>query len=62
MFFIPSKAPGGWLGILGVHREARSVWGSVTYAWLHTVKHTKTLNFELNLRVSSGFCGSMRVK
>ncbi len=51
MFFIPFKAPGGWLGILGVHREARSVWGIVAYAWLHTVKHTKSLNFYVNLSV-----------
>ena len=59
---IPFKAPGGWLGFPGVCSEERPEWGSVANAWLHTVKHTKTLNFELNLRVLGGVCGSARGK
>ena len=62
MFFIPFKAPGERLGIPLVHSEEYSVRVSVANAWLRTVKHTKTLNFDLNLRVSSGFCGSVEVK
>ena len=55
MFFIPFKAPGERLGIPLVHSEEYSVRGSVANAWLRTVKHTKTLNFDLNLRVLRGF-------
>ena len=62
MFLCLSKAPGGWLGILGTHGEESSVRGSVAHAWLRTAKHTKTLKFDLNLRVLGGFCGSMAVK
>lgn len=57
-FYTFSKAPCGWPGILGMHGEEPPVWGSVVHAWLHTVKHTKTLNFDINLRVLSGFCGA----
>ena len=46
-----SKALGGRLGILGMYSEGRPAWGSVVHAWLHTVKHTQTLNFDLNFRV-----------
>ncbi len=62
MFLCLSKTPGGWLGIPVVHGEEPSVWWNVANAWLHTVKHTKILNFDLNLRVWGGFCGSVRVK
>ena len=62
MFLCLSKAPGGWLGILGTHGEESSVRGSVAHAWLRTAKHTKTLKFDLNLRVLGGFCGSVGVK
>ena len=61
-FFCVNKVPGGWLGILGMYGEERPVRGSVVRAWLHTVKHTKTLRFNLNLRVLGGFCGSIGVK
>ena len=54
-----SKAPGGRLGILGMYSEGRPARGSVVHAWLHTVKHTQTLNFDLNFRVLGGFCGSV---
>lgn len=57
-----SKAPGGRLGILGMYSEGRPARGSVVHAWLHTVKHTQTLNFDLNFRVLGGFCGSIGVK
>ena len=36
--------------------------GSVAHAWLHADKHTKTLNFDLNLRVLGGFGGSAGAK
>ena len=62
MFLYLFKAPGGWLGILGMYGEERPVRGSVAHAWLHTAKHTKTLRFDLNLRVLGGFCGSIGVK
>lgn len=62
MFLCLSKAPGGWLGILGMYDEECPVRGNVANAWLRTVKHTKTLKFDLNLRVLGGFCGSMAVK
>ena len=62
MFLYLFKAPGGWLGILGMYGEERPVRGSVVRAWLHTVKHTKTLRFDLNLSVLGGFCGSIGVK
>ena len=62
MFLYLFKAPGGWLGIFGMHGEERPVRGSVAHAWLHTVKRTKTLNFDLNLRILGGFCGSTGVK
>ena len=62
MFLCFSKTPGGWLGILGMRGEERPMQGSVAHAWLHAVKHTKTLNFDLNLRVSGGVCGSIGVK
>ena len=61
-FFCVNKVPGGWLGILGMYGEERPVRGSVVRAWLHTVKHTKTLRFDLNLSVLGGFCGSIGVK
>ena len=54
-----SKAPGGRLGILGMYNEGRPARGSAVHAWLHTVKHTQTLNFDLNFRVLGGFCGSI---
>lgn len=57
-----SKAPGGRLGILGMYSEGRPARGSVVHEWLHTVKHTQTLNFDLNFRVLGGFCGSIGVK
>lgn len=50
-----SKAPGGRLGIHGMYGEGRPARGSVVHAWLHTVKHTQTLNFDLNFRVLGGF-------
>ena len=62
MFLCLAKAPGGWLRIPGMHGEERPVRGSVAHAWLHADKHTKTLNFDLNLRVLGGFCGSAGVK
>ena len=62
MFLRFSKTPGGWLGILGMRGEERPMQGSVAHAWLHAVKHTKTLNFDLNLRVSGGVCGSVGMK
>lgn len=62
MFLCLAKAPGGWLGILGMYGEERPVRGSVAHAWLHTAKHTKTLRFDLNFRVLGGFCGSIGVK
>lgn len=62
MFLRLFKAPGGWLGILGMHGEESPVRGRVEHAWLHTAKHTKTLRFDLNLRVLGGFCGSAAVK
>ena len=62
MFLYLFKAPGGWLGFLGMHGEERPVRGSVAHAWLHAAKHTKTLRFDLNLRVLGGFCGSIGVK
>ena len=57
-----SKAPGGRLRFSGVRSGECLEWGSVANVWLRTVKHTKTLNFELNLRVLGGFCGSVEVK
>lgn len=57
-----SKAPGGRLGILGMYSERRPARGSVVHAWLHTVKHTQTLNFDPNFRVLGGFCGSIGMK
>lgn len=60
--FCVNKVPGGWLGILGMRGEERPMQGSVAHAWLHTDKHTKTFNFDLNLRVLGGFCGSAGVK
>ena len=55
MHFCVNKVPGGWLGILGMYGEERSVRGSVVRAWLHAVKHTETLNFYVNLMVLRGF-------
>ena len=62
MFLYLFKAPGGWLGIFGMHGEERPVRGSVAHAWLHAIKRTKTLSFDLNLRVLGGFCGYAGVK
>lgn len=62
MLFCIDKAPGGRLGILGMYSEGRPARGSVVHTWLHAVKHTKTLNFDLNLRVSGGVCGSAGMK
>ena len=45
-----------------MHGEERPVRGSVAHAWLHAVKHTKTLRFDLNFSVLGGFCGSIGVK
>lgn len=59
---MPSKAPGERLGIPLARSGECLEWGSVAHAWLHTVKHTKSLNFDLNIRVLGGFCGSVRVK
>ena len=62
MFLYLFKAPGGWLGILGMYNEGRPARGSVVHAWLHTDKHIETLNFYVNFRVLGGFCGSIGVK
>ena len=62
MFLFLLKLPVGGLDFLGYAAESASSGGSVANAWLRTVKHTKTLNFELNLRVLGGVCGSARGK
>ena len=62
MFLCFSKTPGGWFGILGMYSEGRTARGSAVHVWLHTVKHTQTLNFDLKFRVLGGFCGSIGVK
>ena len=59
---MPSKAPGGRLGILGMYSEERPARGECGHVWLHIVKHTQTLKFDLNFRVLGGFCGSIGVK
>ena len=62
VLFCVNKVPGGRLGIFGMHGEERPVRGSVAHAWLHAIKRTKTLSFDLNLRVLGGVCGSTGIK